>query len=540
MGGEDAAALVQGLRDVFASGKTKSLEWRLEQLNGLVRMADERRHEVVAAQEEDLNKPPFETTTDEVFGVIRGASDAIANLKEWTAPEKVSHPLPYLADAEIKPEPLGVVLVISSWNYPFLLALEPVVGAIAAGNCVVLKPSKRAPASSALLAKLVPLYLDSSAVKVVEGGIPESTALLEQRWDKILLIGNARVGKIVMAAAAKHLTPVTFGLGGKSPTIIDSTVVDRSVVAKGVCRGKWACNNGQACIAVDYVLAEESIISELISKIKDILKEFYGEDASKSPDISRVVNGAQWERLTGLLKDESTAEKIVHGGQSDKNSLYIAPTIILDPSPDSPVMQEEIFGPILPIITVKNVDEAIRFVNSLPKPLALYLFTNDEKVQQQVLADTSSGGVTVNNTTAHMRHGGLPFGGVGDSGMGAYFGKHSFDTFSHRKAVLYQDLESVAAVSFPPYKQSKKLETRIVSLQDFWWLQRLCYHNFIRLRQLFPCSLSSSIDWRNSSVMISFGVNQRLLVCYGINQKCLGVKQRIAPFLFYDYFNTHV
>ncbi|CAM6086424.1 unnamed protein product [Calypogeia fissa] len=454
MGGEDAAALVQGLRDVFASGKTKSLEWRLEQLNGLVRMADERGHEVVAAQKEDLSKPPFETTMAEVFGVKAAASDAIANLKEWMSPEKVSHPLPYLADAEIKPEPLGVVLVISAWNYPFLLALEPVLGAIAAGNCVVLKPSEMAPASSALLAKLVPLYLDSSAVKVVEGGIPESTALLEQRWDKILYTGSTRVGKIVMAAAAKHLTPVTLELGGKSPTIIDSTIKDLSIVAKRVCRGKWACNNGQACIAVDYVLAEESIKSELISKIKDTLKQFYGEDASKSPDISRVINGAHWERLTGLLGDESTAEKIVHSGQSDKKSLYIAPTIILDPSPDSPVMQEEIFGPILPIITVKNVDEAIRFVNSRPKPLALYLFSNDEKVQQQVLADTSSGGVTVNDTVLHVRHRGLPFGGVGDSGMGAYHGKHSFDTFSHRKAVLYQDLELLATSSFPPYKQN--------------------------------------------------------------------------------------
>jgi aldehyde dehydrogenase (NAD+) len=230
------------------------------------------------------------------------------------------------------------------------------------------------------------------------------------------------------------------------------------VVAKRISRGKWSSNNGQACIAPDYVLVEESIRSQLVDKIKESLKQFYGEDPSKSPDLSRVVNASHWGRLMGLLNDESTADKVVHGGQSDKNSLYIAPTLMVDPPLDSPIMQEEIFGPILPIITVKNVDEAIKFVNSRPKPLALYLFTNDKKVQEQVLEETSSGGVTVNDTVIHVRHSGLPFGGVGDSGMGAYHGKHSFDTFSHKKAVLYQDLATGNSTStYPPYNQVMNL-----------------------------------------------------------------------------------
>lgn len=454
MAGLDAAALVQGLRDEFASGKTKSPKWRLEQLNGLARLTVERKDEIIAAAKADINKPPFETAMGEVYGIREGAANAAENLSEWMKPEKVSHPMPYLSEAEIRSEPLGVALIISAWNYPFVLSLDPVIGAIVAGNAVVLKPSELAPATSALLAKLLPLYVDSSAIKVVEGGILETTALLEQRWDKIFYTGSTRVGKIIMAAAAKHLTPVTLELGGKSPTIVDSTT-DLDVVAKRISTGKWSCNNGQTCISPDYVLVEESIRSQLVDKIKESLKQFYGQDPSKSPDLSRVVNASHWGRLMGFLNDESTADKIVHGGQSDKNNLYIAPTLMVDPPVDSPIMQEEIFGPILPIITVKNVDDAIKFVNLRPKPLALYLFTNDKKVQEQVLKETSSGGVTVNNTIAHGRHSGLPFGGVGDSGMGAYHGKYSFDTFSHKKGVLYQDLATGNSTStYPPYNQN--------------------------------------------------------------------------------------
>lgn len=452
MGGLDAAALVQGLRSEFASGKTKSAEWRLEQLNGIVRMVDERKGEIIEAVKQDLNKPAYETLMAEIFRPRGAAAEAAQKLSEWMAPVKVGSPIPFLANAVVRSEPLGVVLIISPWNFPFGLCLDPLVGAVAAGNAALVKPSELAPATSALVAKLVPLYLDSSAVKVVEGGVSETTLLLEQRWDKIFYTGGPRVGKIVMAAAANHLTPVALELGGKSPTIVDSTT-DLDLVAKRIACGKWALNNGQACVAPDYVLAEESITGELIDRLRDTVKQFYGDDASKSGDLSRIVNGGHWERLVGYLKDERAAGKIVFGGQSDKKSLYIAPTLVLDPPLDIPLMQDEIFGPVLVVITVKDVAEAIGIVNSRPKPLALYVFSNDKAVQERVLDQTSSGGVTVNDTVKHVINSALPFGGVGDSGIGAYNGKHSFDIFSHKKGVQYQDFATGHATSvYPPYK----------------------------------------------------------------------------------------
>ncbi|BBN20246.1 hypothetical protein MPTK1_8g17640 [Marchantia polymorpha subsp. ruderalis] len=464
--GVGAENLVQELRDVFATGRTKNFKWRVEQLRGLARFASEMEKEICEAVHKDLSKPAFECYTSEIATLERSAKDTEKDLPKWMKPQKT--PVPIAAqpgNAQIISEPLGVVLVISAWNYPVWLSLEPVLGAIAAGNCVVLKPSELAPAVSALLAKYIPLYVDSSAVKVVEGGIPETTELLEQKWDKIFYTGNGRVGRIILTAAAKHLTPVVLELGGKSPVIVDSTA-DIEVAARRISWGKWASNNGQACISPDYILAEESIVPKLISNLKDSLKAFYGDDVSKG-EISRIVNKVHYNRLLGLVNEERTLDKVVHGGETNENNLYIAPTIILDPPQDSPIMQEEIFGPLLVILTVKSVDQAIKFVNSRPKPLALYVFSNSKAVQQQVIEETSSGGVTVNDTMLHVATSGLPFGGVGDSGMGAYHGVHSFNVFSHKKAVLYRGFRADNSIRYPPYTNKKQRLIRALMSGNF-------------------------------------------------------------------------
>ncbi|CAM6083603.1 unnamed protein product [Calypogeia fissa] len=464
-----AVSLVKELREVYASGRTRSAEWREEQMKAMARMMVEREDELVDALRQDLNKPKLETYVSEISQIHDAALDAAKNVRNWMQPEKVpTTSKTFPSKAEIIPEPLGVSLILSAWNYPLLLSLGPVVGAIAAGNVVVLKPSELAPATSATLAKLFPLYLDPLAVRVVEGGIPETTALLEQRWDKILFTGSGRVGKIVLAAAAKHLTPVTLELGGKCPAIVDSTL-DMGIAANRIAWGKWSANNGQACIAADYILVEESVAPELLQKLKENIKNFYGDDPSKSSDISRVVNVNHFRRLTGLIDDKDTAEKIVFGGNRDESTLYLSPTIVMNPPLDSPVMQEEIFGPILPIITVKDVSEAIQFMNSRPKPLALYLFTSDKAVQERVLAETSSGAVTVNDCILHVVNKALPFGGVGESGYGAYHGKHSFDTFSHKKGVLVRELWFTGDSEFrcPPYPDSKTQAMKAILTKDW-------------------------------------------------------------------------
>lgn len=456
MGELDAVMLMHELREVFESRKTRSAEWRIEQLNGILRMFNDNVKEIGDAVKEDMNRPLFEAFTAEYYAIKDSAANAAKNVKKWMKPEKVSASLASLpASAAIRPEPLGVVLVISAWNFPFLLSLDPMIGAIAAGNCVVLKPSEVAPASSALLARIIPKYLDSSAIRVVEGAVPETTALLDQAWDHIFYTGSPRVGKVVLAAAAKHLTPTTLELGGKSPCIVDSTP-DLDVVAKRITWGKWASNNGQACIAPDYLLVEESVVPKLITKMKETLKEFYGEDPSTSKDISRMINIGHFHRMAALLNHEGTLEKVVHGGQVTEKTLFIAPTIILDPPMDAPIMQEEIFGPLMVILTVKNIDEAIKIVKSGPKPLALYMFSTNSSAVEQVVEETSSGGVTINDCLMHFVQHSLPFGGVGNSGMGAYHGKHSFDVFSHKKGVVYRYLMGDVAVRYPPYTPKKQ------------------------------------------------------------------------------------
>lgn len=380
---------------------------------------------------------------------------ALKELQRWMMPEKVKTSLTtFPSSAEIVSEPLGVVLIISAWNYPYLLSLDPVVGAIAAGNAVVLKPSEIAPATSALLAKLLGEYMDSSSIRVVEGAVPETTALLEQKWDKIFYTGNGRVGQIVMAAAAKHLTPVVLELGGKSPVVVDSGI-NLQIACRRIIVGKWGNNNGQACIASDYIITTKDLAPKLVDVLKNELETFYGKNPLESKDLSRIVNSNHFTRLTKLLDEDKVSKKVVYGGERDPTKLQIAPTILLDVPRDSLIMNEEIFGPLLPILTVDKLEESFDIIKSGAKPLAAYIFTNDKKLKEHFVNNVSAGGLVVNDTTVHLAVHALPFGGVGESGIGAYHGKFSFDAFSHKKAVVYRSFMGDAAIRYPPYTNGK-------------------------------------------------------------------------------------
>jgi aldehyde dehydrogenase (NAD+) len=337
------------------------------------------------------------------------------------------------------------VLIISPWNYPIGLLLSPAAGAIAAGNAVVLKPSEVTPHVSAALAKWIPEYMDPEAIALVEGGVDETTALLEQRFDHILYTGNGRVARVVMEAAAKHLTPVTLELGGKSPCIVHEDA-DIEVAARRIAWGKFV-NAGQTCIAPDYVLVHESQEEALVTALEKSVRDFYGDEPKDTPHYARIVNHRHHERLSTLMKDGTPA----FGGELDGEQCYVAPTVLRGADDESSVMQEEIFGPILPIRTIRSIDEAVDFVNAREKPLALYLFTNDPKVEDDVLARTSSGGACVNGTLMHIMDSRMPFGGVGPSGTGAYHGRHTFETFSHRKSVLTRGTRFDPKLMYPPY-----------------------------------------------------------------------------------------
>ncbi|PKU70852.1 aldehyde dehydrogenase family 3 member H1-like [Dendrobium catenatum] len=451
-----AYELVKSLRVSFNSGKTRSYAWRAFQLKGIIRMMDEKEEEIMNALHADLSKPRLESFVHEISLAKSTCSLALKELQQWMKPEKVSSILTaFPSSAEILPEPLGVVLIISAWNYPFLLAIDPVIGAIAAGNSVVLKPSEIAPSTSALFARLLPKYIDNSCIKVVEGTVPETTALLEHKWDKILYTGNAKVGRIIMAAAAKHLTPIVLELGGKCPVVVDSNV-DLKVASKRIVVGKWGSNNGQACIAPDYIITTKSFAPQLVDALKISLKSFYGENPMQSEDLSRIVNSNHFARIIRLLDDEKISGKIIHGGERDEKLLKIAPTLLLDVPDDSLIMQEEIFGPLLPIVTVDNIEESIDLINSKPKPLSAYLFTKNKKLEEKFVRAVSAGGLLINDTIMHFANPNLPFGGVGESGIGAYHGKFSFDAFSHRKAVLHRSFGGEVSARYPPYTAQKQ------------------------------------------------------------------------------------
>jgi aldehyde dehydrogenase (NAD+) len=352
------------------------------------------------------------------------------------------------------------VLIIGPWNYPVQLVLAPLVGALAAGNAAVLKPSEVAAHTSRALARLIPRYLDGDAIAVIEGGVPETTALLDERWDHIFYTGNGTVGRVVMAAAAKHLTPVTLELGGKSPTIVDRSA-NLDVAARRIVWGKYI-NAGQTCVAPDYVLVDRRVEGPLSARMRDAVRQFYGDDPQASNDYGRIINDRHFARLARLIDDEGSGE-VLYGGDRDEDDRYFSPTAVRNPELTSPIMQEEIFGPILPVIAVDDTASAIEFVNSREKPLALYVFAEETEVANRVIASTSSGGACVNATIFHLAVPGLPFGGVGASGMGAYHGRATFETFSHAKSVLTKPTGIDPSIAYPPYRGIKaKLLRRLL------------------------------------------------------------------------------
>ncbi len=456
---ETIAGLVDDLRQSFRRGTTRPLAWRRRQLAALEALLKENVDELVATLQKDLGKPTLEAYTTDVAVVIGEARQALKKLASWTRPEKVRTPLVQQpAKARILREPLGVVLIIAPWNYPVQLLLSPLVGALAAGNCVVLKPSEITAHTSAALARLVPKYLDPECITLIEGAVEETSALLEQRFDHIFYTGNGVVAKVVMEAAAKHLTPVTLELGGKSPCIVAADA-DLDVTARRIAWGKFL-NAGQTCVAPDYVLAPEGRADELIEKIAGAVRDFYGDDPRKTSDYGRIASVRHHRRLMALMKDGGD---VALGGESDEEERYIAPTILRNVASDSAIMTEEIFGPLLPVLEVKDVDEAIEFVNEREKPLALYVFTADAKTQEKVLEQTSSGGACVNATIWQLANPNLPFGGVGPSGMGSYHGRDSFEAFSHRKSVVTKSTRIDPKIIYPPYTEGKtKLVKRML------------------------------------------------------------------------------
>lgn len=444
--------IVAKTRKAYATGKTRSLDFRVQQLKAFKRMLIEKEEDIKKALKEDLNKNQFSSYTYELMALIGEINLALEKLSEWTAPKHVEKTIVTMTDeVYIQYEPLGVVLIIGAWNYPVVLLLQPMVGAIAAGNAAIVKPSEVSENTAKLLEKIIPQYLDKDLYPVVNGGVKETTELLTQRFDHIFYTGNTNVGKIVMSAASKFLTPVTLELGGKSPCYIDKDC-DIDIASRRITWGKFA-NCGQTCIAPDYILCDKSIQGRLIEKIKETINEFYGDNAKQSPDYERIINKRHFKRLLGLME----GEKIVVGGDNDESSCYIAPTVLADVKPDSKIMEEEIFGPLLPILTIGSVNEAIEFINQREKPLALYVFSNDKKVIKKMIAETSSGGVTANDVLMHYTVKELPFGGVGYSGMGGYHGKHTFDTFSHKRSCLIKSLkmEGVNQIRYPPFSEKK-------------------------------------------------------------------------------------
>jgi aldehyde dehydrogenase (NAD+) len=442
----DIPKVVARLRQTFSTGKTRSVEWRRAQLHALEKMMTENESAIAAALEKDLDRSPFEAWLADSATTAGEARYAAKNVKKWMRRKYRLLELAQLPGRGwVEYEPYGTVLIIGAWNYPFYLTLGPAVGAIAAGNTLVLKPSEIAPASAALMAELVPRYLDNDAVAVVEGDGAVSQELIAQGFDRVFFTGGTEIGRKVYEGAAPHLTPVTLELGGKSPVIVAEDA-DIDVAAKRIAWIKLL-NAGQTCVAPDYVLADAKVRDELVAKIGEAITKFRAQEKKNG---LRIVNQRQFDRLTDYVA--KTKGKVALGGKSEASTLRLEPTVVVDPAPDEPLMSNEIFGPILPVISVQSLDEAIRFVNSRPKPLSAYLFTKSRAVRERVIREVPAGGMLVNHLAFQVSTAKLPFGGVGASGMGAYHGRWGFEEFSHRKSVLTKPTRpDVSSFVYPPY-----------------------------------------------------------------------------------------
>lgn len=423
--------IVRTQREFFASGASRDVGFRVRGLARIRRMVEENLADIEAALRADLGKPASEVRSGEIDPVLAEVDLAIAKTPGWSRPRRTAPPSrPAAAASYVIPEPLGVVLILAPWNYPVSLVLSPLVGAVAAGDCAVLKPSELAPASSRLLAELAASYFDRSHIHVVEGGAEVAESLLAEGFDLIFYTGGAAVGRKVMEAAARNLTPLVLELGGKCPCIVEADA-DVGYAARRITRGKFF-NAGQTCIAPDYVLVQKSVRSRLIEEIARNITSLYGADPGSSPRYQRIVSAGHFDRIMGLLEGHDA----VIGGGGDRESLIIPPTVIDGVSPDAPLMREEIFGPVLPLLAYGDLDEAISFIAARPKPLAVYLFCAGRKQQRRVLAETSSGGLCINDVMAQYADPMLPFGGVGASGFGRYHGKAGFEAFSNLKSVV--------------------------------------------------------------------------------------------------------
>ena len=439
--------LVEMQRRDFLSGRRDPVERRIDQLEALQKTILRREDEICAALKSDLGKCAEEAFMTEIGMVLSEITCALRHLPQWSRPKKVHTPLAHFpAQSYILKEPYGVVLIMAPWNYPFQLTLNPFIGAFAAGNRCILKPSAYAPATSQLIAHLMAECFPAEQAAVVLGGREENQALLEERFDYIFFTGGVNVGKFVLEKAARYVTPVTLELGGKSPCIVDASA-DVAVAARRIAFGK-ALNSGQTCVAPDYVLVQEKVKDQLLQKIRTCWEEFYG-DALSSAQWPRMVNEKHYRRVMDLMGGED----IYCGGVGDGSR--IAPTLLNNVSWDAPIMQEEIFGPVLPVIPFRRTEDAIALINSRERPLALYLFTRRQSVRRQVLEQVPFGGGCVNDTVIHLASSRLPFGGVGQSGMGRYHGKASFDTFTHEKSVVIRRNHPDIQLKYPPFSQKK-------------------------------------------------------------------------------------
>lgn len=445
--------LTEAQKQFFETGRTRDLAFRICQLQLLADAM--RKYETVLeeALKKDLGKSAFESYATEIGFVLADIRYTIQNLQKWSAPKRVRTPL-YLfpGKSKIQKEPYGSVLILGPYNYPVQLLAEPLVGAIAAGNCAVLKPSELTPHVSEAMYQIVHSTFKEEYIACVEGGVEINQELLSQKFDYIFFTGSERVGRIVMKAAAENLTPVTLELGGKSPVIIEKTANIKEA-ARRIAWGKLM-NAGQTCVASDYVLVDESRKQQFLTEMKTAFSHLYGKEIKKNPDFGRIVNERHMERLQKIL--EQDAKYLFCGGEADTLQRYIEPAILdLGEDQNAASMQEELFGPILPVLSYHKLEDAVRFVNKRAKPLALYLFTKKRSAEKFVLERVSSGGVCVNDTISHLINPDLPFGGVGASGMGQYHGKYSFDTFTHEKSVFYKPADWNLPVCYPPFTKGK-------------------------------------------------------------------------------------
>ncbi len=442
--------ILSSQRKFFGSGETRKLTFRIDQLKKLKKVIKDHEGEILKALYEDLHKPKLEAYASEVGFLYEDIESVIKNLKKWITPQRTTSPLILLpSHGEVWFEPYGVVLIIAPWNYPVQLLLSPLIGAIAAGNCAVLKPSEIAPHTENLLTEIINENFCSNYIYAVKGGVEESGKLLKEKFDYIFFTGSTSVGKIVMKAASEHLTPVTLELGGKSPCIVDKKT-NLDVTARRITWGKFF-NAGQTCVAPDYVYVHNRVKDALLDRIKHYIQEFYSSDPSCSHHFGRIVNERHFNRLVNLIDKK----KIYTGGLYDRENLYIAPTVLSDVTWQDPIMQEEIFGPLLPLLSFEKLEDVIQTVNEHPKPLALYVFSEDKVVQEKVLSQISFGGGCINDCLVHLSNSRLPFGGVGNSGIGAYHGRYSFESFSHRKGILKRSFFFDPKLRYAPYSDKK-------------------------------------------------------------------------------------